>query len=250
MKSLKNKVAIVTGSARGLGQAIAERYASLGADIVINYSKDKAAAEKVVNTIKEYGVRVISVQADISNRADVERLFNEAKKAFGKIDIVVANAGIELVQIPMADVTEEQYNQLFSTNTKGAFLTMQFAAKHVADFGRILYIGSTSAQHPVPGFSLYGSSKSAPLTMVQILAQEIGHRGIAVNAITPTAIDGAGVFTNLPKEDQLRDFVKTLCPMGRMGTTKDVADVAEFFASDLCGFVSGQHLKITGGGLG
>ncbi|HEY8927773.1 MAG TPA: SDR family NAD(P)-dependent oxidoreductase, partial [Mucilaginibacter sp.] len=100
MNSLNNKVAIVTGSARGLGKAIAERYAAMGADIVINYSRDKASADEVVSNIKAMGVRVIAVQADISKVADIERLFTEAKNAFGKIDIVVANAGIELVETP------------------------------------------------------------------------------------------------------------------------------------------------------
>src|SRR3954447_26830550 len=98
MNSLKNKVAIITGSARGLGKAIAERYAALGADIVINYSRDKASAEEVVNNITPMGVRVIAVQADVSKVAEIKHLFNEAKKAFGKIDIVVANAGIEMVE--------------------------------------------------------------------------------------------------------------------------------------------------------
>lgn len=208
MKDLKNKVAIVTGSARGIGFAIAERYASLGADIVVNYSRDKEAADKAVEKIKSYGVRVLSVQADVSNVSDIEKLFDETRNAFGKIDIVVANAGIEIIQLPLLDVTEEQYNKVFSINTKGAFFTLQYAAKHVADNGRIIYVGSTSAVHAVPGFSLYGSSKTGPLTMVKILAQEIGHRGITVNAVTPTAIDGAGVFTDLPKDAPLRDFVK------------------------------------------
>src|SRR6201996_5993840 len=98
MNTLKNKVALITGSARGLGKAIAERYAAMGADIVINYSRDKASADEVVSNIKAMGARVIAVQADVSKVAEIARLFDEAKKAFGKIDIVVANAGIELVE--------------------------------------------------------------------------------------------------------------------------------------------------------
>src|SRR5258708_4167105 len=116
MNSLKNKVALITGSARGLGKAIAERYAALGADVVVNYSRDKASADEVVSNIKAMGAKVIAIQADVSKVADLERLFKEAKAAFGKIDIVVANAGIEMVEVPVTDFTEEQFDRVFSIN--------------------------------------------------------------------------------------------------------------------------------------
>src|SRR6201996_3182735 len=154
MNTLKNKVALITGSVRGLGKAIAERYAALGADIVINYSRDKASADEVVSNIKAMGVKVIAVQADVSKVADIERLFDEAKKAFGKIDIVVANAGIELVETPVVDFTEEQFDRVFSINTKGSYFTMQQAAKNVTDNGRIIYIASRTTSFPVPGMAV------------------------------------------------------------------------------------------------
>src|ERR1700722_5822160 len=110
MNSLKNKVALVTGSARGLGKAIAERFAALGADIVVNYSRDKSSADEVVSNIKAMGVKVIAVQADVSKVADIQRLFSEAQKAFGKIDIVVANAGIELVEPPVWNFTKKKFD--------------------------------------------------------------------------------------------------------------------------------------------
>ena len=113
MNTLKGKVALITGSARGLGKAIAERYAALGADIVLNYSRDKIAAEETASNIKAMGVRVIAIQGDVSKPAEIEKLFNEALAAFGKIDIVVANAGIELVETPVTDFTEEQFDRLF-----------------------------------------------------------------------------------------------------------------------------------------
>src|ERR1044072_8117868 len=143
MNSLKNKVALITGSARGLGKAIAERYAALGADIVINYSRDKASADEVVSNITAMGAKVIAVQADVSKVAELEKLFTEAKKAFGKIDIVVANAGIEMVETPVTDFTEEQFDRLFSINTKGSYFTMQQAARNVENNGRIIYIASS-----------------------------------------------------------------------------------------------------------
>ncbi len=246
MNSLKNKVALITGSARGLGKAIAERFAAMGADIVINYSRDKASAEEVESNIKAMGVKVISVQADVSKVADIEKLFTEAKKAFGKIDIVVANAGIEMVETPVTEFTEEQFDRLFSINTKGAYFTMQQAAKNIEDNGRIIYIASSTTSYPVPGMAIYGGSKTTPRYLVDILAKEIGHRGVTVNSIIPFAIDHSGIFAEPGSYPELRKQLLDSCPMGRLGEVEDVANAAEFFASDLSSFVSGQHLLING----
>src|SRR5260221_5577774 len=162
MNSLKNKVALITGSARGLGKAIGERYAALGSNIVVNYSRDKSSADEVVNNIQAMGVKVIAIQADVSKVADLERLFTEAKQAFGKIDIVVANAGIELVETPVVAFTEEQFDRVFSINTKGTYFTMQQAAKHVENNGRIIYIASSTTSFPVPGMAGFGGNKNSP----------------------------------------------------------------------------------------
>jgi len=247
MTNLKNKVAIITGSARGLGKAIAERYASLGADIVINYSRDKSSADEVVNNIKAMGVKVIAVQADVSKVADIERLFGEAKKAFGRIDIVVANAGIELVETPVTDFTEEQFDRVFSINTKGAYFTMQQAARTVENNGRIIYIASSTTSFPVPGMAVYGGSKTTPRYMVNILSKEIGHKGITVNTIIPFAVDHSGIFATPDSYPALRKQLLDSCPMGRLASVEDVANAAEFFASELSSFVNGQHLLVNGG---
>lgn len=247
MKTLNEKVAVITGSARGLGKAIAERYASLGANIVINYSRDKASADEVMRNVTAMGVKAIAVQADVSKVADIERLFAEARSAFGKIDIVVANAGIEMVETPVVDFTEEQFDRLFSINTKGAYFTMQQAAKHVADNGRIIYIASSTTAFPVPGMAVYGGSKTTPRYMVNVLAQEIGHRGVTVNSIIPFAVDHSGIFTDPDSYPELRKSLLDSCPMGRLAEVEDVANIAEFFAGDLSSFVTGQHLLVNGG---
>jgi len=247
MNSLKNKVAVITGSVRGLGKAIAERYAALGADIVINYSKDKASAEEVLSNISAMGARVIAVQADVSKVADLERLFAEAKKAFGKIDIVVANAGIEMVEVPVTDFTEEQFDKVFSINTKGSYFTLQQAARNVEDNGRIIYIASSTTSFPVPGMAIYGGSKTTPRYLVDILSKEIGHRGVTVNSIIPFAVDHSGIFVEENSYPALRKQLLDSCPMGRLAEVEDVANVAEFFASDLSSFVNGQHLLVNGG---
>jgi 3-oxoacyl-[acyl-carrier protein] reductase len=247
MNSLVNKVAVITGSARGLGKAIAERYAALGASIVINYSRDKASADEVVSNIQAMGAKVIAIQADVSKVAEIERLFTEARQAFGKIDIVVANAGIELVETPVTDFTEEQFDRVFAINTKGSYFTLQQAARTIEDNGRIIYIASSTTSFPVPGMAVYGGSKTTPRYLVDILSKEIGHRGVTVNSIIPFAVDHSGIFTDPASYPDLRKQLLDSCPMGRLADVDDVANVAEFFASDLSSFVNGQHMLVNGG---
>ncbi|MFZ4122454.1 MAG: SDR family oxidoreductase [Caulobacterales bacterium] len=246
MTSLANKVALITGAGRGIGKAIAERYGRLGADIVVNYASDDKSASETVEAIRAMGARAIAVRADVSRPDSLEGLFQAALHEFNQLDIVVANAGIELINQAIADFTEEEFDRLFAVNTKGAFFTLQKAAKYVVDNGRIIYIGSSTTSYPLPGTALYGGSKMAPRFLIEVLAKEIGHRGVAVNSIIPTAIEGAGVFSG-GVDPAFREFVRTFRPMERMGTMNDVADVAEFLAGPLAGFISGQHLLISGG---
>jgi len=247
MNTLKGKVAVITGSARGLGKAIAERYATLGADIVLNYARDKAAAEETLANIKAMGVKAIAVQGDVSKVAEIQKLFNEAIAAFGKVDIVVANAGIEMVETPVTDFTEEQFDRVFTINAKGSYFTMQQAAKHVTDNGRIIYIASSTTSFPVTGMAVYGGSKTTPRYLVDVLSKEIGHRGVTVNSIIPFAVDHAGIFVDPNAYPRLRKQLLDSCPMGRLAEAEDVANAAEFFASGLSSFVSGQHLLVNGG---
>jgi 3-oxoacyl-[acyl-carrier protein] reductase len=159
---------------------------------------------------------------------------------------VLANAGVELINQPVVNATEEDFDRLFAINTKGAFFTLQRAARQVVDNGRIIYIGSSNTAFAVPGNGLYGASKTAPQYLVETLAKELGPRGVAVNSILPTAIEGAGVFTSEVSAD-FRNFIKSFRPMQRMGTLEDVANTAEYLATDLAAFVSGQRLLIGGG---
>ena len=247
MENLRNKTALITGSARGLGKAIAERYAAMGANIVINYSKDVDSANQVVSNIQAMGANVIAIQADVSKVAEIERLFAEAKKAFRKIDIVVANAGIEMVETPVTDFTEDQFDRLFAINTKGAYFTMQMAAKTVEDNGRIIYVASSTTAFPISGMAIYGGSKTTPRYLVDVLSKEIGHRGVTVNSIIPFAVDHSGIFVDPDSYPELRRSLLESCPMGRLAEIDDVANIAEFFASDLSSFVNGQHLLVNGG---
>jgi len=201
----------------------------------------------VLSNVLAMGVRAIAVKADVSKVADLEMLFSTALTTFGKIDIVVANAGIELVETPVVDFTEAQFDQVFSINAKGTYFTLQQAAKHIGKNGRIIYIASSTTSFPVPGMAVYGGSKMTPRYLVDILSKEIGHRGVTVNSIIPFAVDHSGIFAEADSYPELRKQLLDSCPMGRLAEVEDVANVAAFFASDLSSFVSGQHLLVNGG---
>jgi 3-oxoacyl-[acyl-carrier protein] reductase len=247
MTDLRGKTALVIGSARGIGKAIAERLASRGADIVVNYSTNEKSARETVENIKKQNIRAIAIKADVTKVAEIESLFSAAIQEFGKLDIVVANAGKEVAGQPILETTEADFDRVLAVNVKAVYFTLQNAARHVADDGRIIYVGSSATAFAIPGLGLYSGSKMAPRLWVEVLAKEIGHRGVTVNSILPTGIEGAGIFTELPSDDLLRMMVIANSPRGRMGTVDDVADAAEYLAGHLSSFVSGQHLLVTGG---
>ncbi|HEV2986150.1 MAG TPA: SDR family oxidoreductase [Vicinamibacterales bacterium] len=247
MTNLSGRVAVVTGSARGIGKAIAERYGSLGASVVVNFSNNEKAALDTAASIERSGGKAVAIRADVSKVADIERLFAASLEKFGRLDIAVANAGVELAEHPLiAGVSEETFDRVFAINAKGAFFTLQCAGKHVVDNGRIIYVGSSTTGYPMPGLGVYGGSKIAAQYFVEVLAKELGPRGVTVNSILPTATEGAGIFGQ-GVDASYRDAVKSYRPMARMGSVRDVADAAEYFASDLSSFVSGQHLLLSGG---
>lgn len=248
MTDLKGKTALVTGSARGIGRAIAVRYASLGARVIINYAHGEKAALATVKDIEALGAEAIAIQADVSDLDALEGLFQQSITAFGELDIIVANAGVEAVDQPISEVSEEQFDRLFAVNAKGAFFTLQKAARYVADHGTIINIGSSTTSMVQPGVGLYGSSKMAARYAVEVLALEVGARGVTVNSIIPTAIEGAGVFTEVAEDHPMRALFKSGRPIeGRFGTVEDVADAAEYFAGPLARWISGQHLLVSGG---
>ncbi|MEU7144164.1 SDR family oxidoreductase [Nocardia sp. NPDC046473] len=245
--TLQGKVALITGSSRGLGRAIALRFAQQGADLVINYARDAAAAGDVQAQASAAGVKAVAVQADVSTSDGVEHLFRTALDTFGRLDVVVANAGIEKVNIPVTDITEEDFDLLLRVNTKGPFLVLRAAARHIADGGRIINVASSTTQFPAVGMGLYGTSKVAPTYLVQVLAKELGPRGVTVNSLIPGAIDDAGIFDGVPDDDPYKTDLRESVPLGRLATTTDVADVAELLADPKAAFVTGQHILMNGG---
>ncbi len=243
----KGKTALITGSTKGIGKAIAVKLANMGADIVLNYAGDKDAADKTTEEIEQLGVKVIAVKADNSKINDSKKLFEAAIESFGGVDIVIANAGIELIDIPFVDYTEEQYDKVFNINTKGTFFVMQQAAKHVRDNGRIILISSSTTVYPHAGFAVYGGSKTAPKFFADVLAKEVGERGITVNTVIPGATDEAGIFADMPDDSPYKKEIRAASPLNKMGLPKDIANVTAFVASDECSFITGHQFMVNGG---
>jgi 3-oxoacyl-[acyl-carrier protein] reductase len=244
--TLKGKTALVTGSSKGLGRAILLRLAAQGANVVVNYSRDEAAAAEVRESAEAEGAKAIIVQADVSKVDGIQRLYDAAVGEFGRIDIVVANAGMEKVNVPVAEVTEEDFDLLFQVNTKGPYFVLREAARRIADNGRIITISSNTTTVPQVGVGLYGTSKVATGYLARVLALELGPRGITVNTVVPGPIDGAGIFTD-PANDDYKQSLIAMVPIGRLGTPQDVAAITVFLASDDAGLITGQQLVADGG---
>jgi len=239
-KELFGKNAVITGSSRGIGRAIAEGLAKQGAAVVINFVTDKKAAGETVAAITSAGGKAISIQADISKVSEITRLFDEAEQALGKLHIVVSNAGTADIK-PFIDVTEADYEKVFNTNAKGVFFTMQEAAKRIENKGRIIVISTGGVKMLIPGNALYLGSKGTIDQLVRTMAQELGHRNITVNAVLPG-------YTNtdlLPDRD--RKVAADASPFKRIGEPEDIAQAAVFLASDEARWITGQEIGVGGG---
>lgn len=236
----EGKTAIVTGSSRGIGRAIAERLADDGAGVVINYLENESRAREVVDEIEAKGAKAIAVQADVSNPVDIRRLFDEAEAAFGRPDIVVANAATAIIK-PLVEATEQDYDRVFDTNTKGVFFILQEAAKRPRDNGHIVVTSTGGTKMFFGQTSLYLGSKGAVEQFVRVLSRELGPRNITVNAISPGFTD----TELLPDRDRV--VAAGMSPFGRIGTPQEVAEVAAFHASDAARWVTGQNVGAGGG---
>ena len=192
---LAGKVAVVTGASKGIGAAIAVSLAAEGASVVVNYASSKAGADKVVAAITVAGGKAIAVQADVSKSTDISRLFSETKKAFGKVDVLVNNAGIYEFG-PLENVTEEHFHKQFNLNVLGLLLTTQEAVKHFPTTGgSVVNISSVVGRHPVAGASVYSATKGAVDAITKSLAKELGPKQIRVNSLNPGMIETEGLHT-------------------------------------------------------
>lgn len=245
MSTQTPKTAIITGGTKGVGRGIADRFARLGMNLVIAYGSDDDAAQATEADLTSHGVEVLLIKTDLRKRREVEGLFAQAVERFGKIDVVMANAGFEVIDGTIAEMEEDRLDHVVDLNVKGTFFTLQQAARHVASGGRIVATSSTIALYPPQKAGVYAATKAAGRTLVEVLAKELGPRRITVNSIAPGMVKSAGVFTKMP--DDLEKQAVGATPLGRMIEPADVAGIAVFLLSDDAAMITGQHLGITGG---
>ena len=239
-KSLQGKTALVTGSSRGIGRAIAEGLAAKGAAVIVNYVGNHEAAHEVVAAIAGKGGKAVAIQADMSSVSDIRRLFDETESEFGAIDIVVANVGVAVIKL-LTEATEADFDHVFGTNAKGTFFVLQEAARRARDGGRIIAISTGGTKMFFTQTALYLGSKGAVEQFVRVLSRELGPRGITVNAVSPGFTD----TDLLPERD--RAVAAGMSPFGRIGAPRDVADVAVFLASDDARWLTGENIQAGGG---
>jgi 3-oxoacyl-[acyl-carrier protein] reductase len=242
MAALTGKVAIVTASSRGIGRSTALRLAQDGAAVVVNYVASSEKADAIVQAVITNGGRAIAVQGSVANKADVTRLFDQTEQQFGPIDIVVNVAGTAVYK-PHVELTDEDFEQVFSVNVRGAMYVLQAAANRVKDGGRILQFSTGATMMPIPTGGLYAASKAAGERFAFALAKELGHRQVTVNVVSPGVTETDGLVLPQPAIDQLISQT----PLGRLGQPSDIADVVAFLVSDDAHWMTGQNIQVNGG---
>ena len=251
MSKLKNKVAVVTGASKGIGASIAKHFAAEGAKVVVNYASSKEGADKVVKEITGNGGIAISVQADVSNEADVIRLFEETRKAFGTLDILVNNAVFQSY-LPIEQATVEAFHQHFNVNVLGPVLTIQASLKLFGDKGgNIINISSGASKYPLPAASLYSATKAALDAITISLSKELGAKNVRINSILPGATETEGATSaGVTRGSEYEKMFIANTPLGRRGQPEDIAKAAVFLASDDAAWITGEQISVSGGMYG
>lgn len=240
------KVALITGAATGIGRAIAIRLAKDGIAIAVNYIGDPTLANEVVKEIRDADGTAVAFEANVGAVPEIINLFDQVINEFGGIDIVVANAGIAKMGIPIAEVTEEDFDRINAVNYKGTYFVLQQAAKHVRNGGRIIQISSSSSLYPAAGLGIYAPSKAAGKVLTEILAQELGPRQISVNSVFPGPTRTPLMEKEASKEELER--IGQSMNLGRMGEPEDIAGVVAFLVGPEGSWVNGQQIIANGGG--
>ncbi|KAJ5573672.1 uncharacterized protein N7459_008099 [Penicillium hispanicum] len=254
-KDLTGKVALVTGSSRGIGAAIALKFAQHGANIAINYVSSAAAAESIAEQVRAQGVRAITVRADVSHEAEVGAMFETVVRELGRLDIAVSNSGIEHFG-DLSEVTGADIDQVFAVNVKGQYFVAQQAYKYMADYGRVMLTSSISAVKGVPRHAVYAASKAAVQGMTKCLAVDFGPRNITVNCIAAGGVK-TDMYTEMSAKyipggqdmtpEQIETLLSKWSPLGRVGVPEDVSGVAALIASPDSQWLTGQTFQVSGG---
>jgi 3-oxoacyl-[acyl-carrier protein] reductase len=247
VSKLTGKVAIVTGASKGIGAAIAKGLADVGASVVVNYASSREGADRVVAEIVGRGGKAIAIKADVSKAVDVKRLFDETKKAFGSLHVLVNNAGVYSFA-PLEDITEDEFHREFNINVLGVLLASREAMKYFGpDGGSVVNISSVASTSPTPTAVVYSATKGAVDTITRVLAKELGPRKIRVNAIKPGGVETEGVHSMGIIGSDFEKQMVARTPLGRLGQPNDIASVAVFLASAASGWMTGETIAVAGG---
>ncbi|KAF8316625.1 NAD(P)-binding protein [Clavulina sp. PMI_390] len=250
--SLTGKVAVVTGGSQGIGKAISLALAKDGATVVVNYSRSQGPADATVQEIHALtgnASSAVAIQANVGVLADVESLVNQTVKQFGKIDILVCNAGKIYGNVDLKDTTEALFDEAFNVNVKGVYFMVQEAAPHIPTGGRIILFSSSltfNSQIP-PSYLLYASTKGAIEQMTRVLAKDLGRRGITVNTVSPGPTATDGFFEG--KTEQMINFIERWAPSARLGKPEEIAGTVKFLCTEEAAWVNGQNIAVNGGGM-
>jgi 3-oxoacyl-[acyl-carrier protein] reductase len=243
MKNLSNKVILVTGASKGIGAEVAKKLAEAKASVIVNYAGSKADADSVVETIKSKGGNAIAIQADVSKPEDVKLLFDQSIAHFGKIDVLVNNAGVMITKL-IKDTTDEDFTRQFNINVRGVFNTLREAATKLENSGSIINFSTTVNRVILPTYGTYVATKSAVEQLTRVFSKEIG-RGINVNSVSPGPTNTALFITGKPQA--AIDHLASLNPFDRIGEPNDIAQVVVFLASDEAKWINAQNIGINGG---
>lgn len=243
MKKLSGKVILVTGSSKGIGAAVAKKLATAGAKVIVNYSGSQPDADAVVENIIKAGGSAIAIQADVSKAEQVKELFDKTIAVYGKIDVLVNNAGIMITK-PIKDTSDEDFTRQFDINVRGVFNTLREAAVKLADNGSIINFSTTVNRLMLPTYGTYVATKAAVEQLTRVFSKEIG-RGINVNSISPGPTNTELFIKGKPQETI--DRLASMNPFGRIGEPDDIADVVVFLASDAAKWINAQNIGVNGG---
>ncbi len=244
---LKDKVALVTGSSRGVGKAVALAYGKEGAKVVVNYSSSDAAAKEVVKTIEDMGSQAIAVKADVAKKADVENLISSTVEAFGRIDVLVNNAGFTRPAL-LLKMTEEQWDQVVDIHLKGAFLCSQAAGAHMKEqnYGKIINVTSVAGLVGTVGQVNYSAAKGGIISMTKSIARELARYNVCANVIS-LGIVATDMTEKIRTDEKLKDIYMNRILLKRFAEPEDIAPAFVFLASDESKYITGQLLCVDGG---